>query len=793
MLHDVRIALRSLLRAPAFSLTTMLTLALAAGANAAILAVVHGVLIKPLPFPDADRLVAVWPGRLQSNANLLYTRERGGMFSQVAAVAPGWTMALTGAGEPAKVTVARVSGNLFDTFGTQPILGRTFTEDAARPGMDGVVVLGYGLWKQRFGGDPNVIGRTIQLDGTPVQVVAVMPRTFEVFGLTADAYTPFAMDAAAWYHQLSFSLYAARLAPGRTLEQANTDYRALLQDLRRERKYPDDFGRTARVIPMREALVGDVSSTLIALGAAVGLILLIAGANVGTLQLGRAAARARDVAIRSALGASRTRIVRQLAAENVILALTGGVLGVVVARGALPALLSLIPRDTPRIQEIALDPLVAGTVIAVATIVGLSVGLIPALGSTRLRAAPLLRLGASSETRGAKRVRAALVSVEVALAVVLSIGAGLMLQTLWKLQQVDPGFRADGVLTLHVQPTGAKYADISVSDFYNRLLERVRALPGVTAVGAIQHLPFSGYSWNIPIRVDGHVVPAGSAPPAAGARLVSAGYFAAIGQPLLAGRAIERADAGRTDVAVVNEALASRFFGSAGAAIGRRLRQQGVRELGPWMTIVGVVGSVRHSALTTAPDPEVYTHIPKQGIASMMLAVRTDGDPLSLVPMLREGIWSIDRDLPLSDIETMEAKIGASLARPRLLLTMLAAFAVLGGLLAVVGVYGVVTYSVSQRRRELGIMVALGAQRQRLMGAVLREALLYGAAGLAIGIPAAIAGSRLLRTLVYGVSVTDPVTYAAIAIATLGTMVAASLMPALHASRVDPVAALKGT
>jgi putative ABC transport system permease protein len=792
VLHDVRIALRSLLRAPAFTMTTVLTLALAAGANAAILAVVYGVLVKPLPFPDADRLVAVWPGRFQSNANLLYTRERGAMFSQVAAVAPGWTMALTGAGEPAKLTVAKVSGNLFDTFGTQPILGRTFTEDAARSGSDGVVVLGYDLWTKRFGGDPGVIGRTIQLDGRPVQVVAVMPRTFEVFGLKTDAYTPFAMDAAAWYHQLSFSLYAARLAPGRTLEQANSDYRALLQDLRRERKYPDDFGRTASVVPMREALVGDVSSTLIALGGAVGLILLIAGANVGTLQLGRAAARARDVAIRSALGASRTRIVRQLAAENVILALTGGVLGVVVARAALPALLSLIPRETPRLQEIALDPLVAGAVIAAATIVGLSVGLIPALGSTRLRTAPLLRLGASSETRGAKRLRASLVSVEVALAVVLSIGAGLMLQTLWKLQRVDPGFRPDGVLTLHVQPTGEKYADISVADFYNGLLERVRALPGVTAAGAIQHLPFSGYSWNIPLRVEGHVVPVGTAPPTAGGRLVSADYFAAIGQPLLAGRAIERTDAGRTDVAVVNEALASRFFGSAGAAVGRRLRQQGVRELGPWMTIVGVVASVRHTALTTAPEPEVYTHIPKQGIASMMLAVRTDGDPLSLVPMLREGIWSIDRDLPLSDIETMEAKIGASLARPRLLLTMLVAFAVLGGMLAVVGVYGVVAYSVSQRRRELGIMVALGAQRGRLMRAVLREALLYGAAGLALGIPVAVAGSRLMETLVFGVSATDPATYGAIGLATLLTVVAASLLPALRASRVDPVSALKG-
>lgn len=791
MLHDVRIALRSLFRAPAFTATTILTLALAAGANAAILAIVYAVLLKPLPFPDADSLVAVWPARFQSNADLLYTREHGRMFSKVAAVAPGWTMSLTGDGEPTKVTVARVSGNLFETFGTEPLLGRPFTDEASRAGRDDAMVLDHRFWMTRFGGDPSVIGRTIQLDGDPVRIVAVMPPTFEVFGLKTDAYTPFVIDASAWYHRLSFSLYAARLAPGVSVSQASADYRALTQRLRDERKYSDQFGRDASVVDMRTALTGDVRGSLVVLAAAVGLILLIAGANIGTLQLTRAVTRSKDVAIRSALGASRGRIVRQLLVENAFLALSGGLLGVVVARASLPALVALLPADTPRLAEITIDPLVAGVVILAATLVGLVVGAGPALGVTRLRTSILLRAVTSSEGRGAKRLRASLVAVEVALAVVLTIGAGLMLQTMWKLQQVDPGFEPRGVLTAHVQPSGAKYRDISIADYYDSILERVRALPGVTAAGAVQHLPFSGYSWDIPFEVEGQPATPGAALPTAGTRIITPGYFAAIGQPLLAGREIERADAATSASVVVSERLATTFFGSPEGAIGRVVRQRTAQGQFVPLSIVGVVGDVHHSALTRAPGYAMYNSVSKFGIPAMMLAVRTDGDPRAMVPMLREAVWSMDRDVPLSDLETMEAKIGRSLGEPRLLLSLLGAFAGLGLVLAILGVYGVVAYSVAQRWRELGIMVALGAERGRIMRTVLREACLYAAAGLALGIPAAIAGSRLLQTLVFGVSPTDPTTYAVIAVLALATAVAAAVLPAVRASRVDPVSALK--
>lgn len=792
MPHDIRIALRSLLRAPAFTSTAILTLALAAGANAAMFAVVHGILMKPLPFPDAERLVAVWPGRFQSNADLVYTRERGRMFASVAAVAPGWTMSLIGSGEPTKLTVARVSGNLFDTLGTPPLLGRTFSEGAARPGGDAVIVLDHAFWMRRFGGDPAVIGRTVQLEGEPVHIVAVMPRAFQVFGLKTDAYAPFAIDPSAWYHRLSFSLYAARLAPGVTLEQANADYRGLTQSLGVERKYSGQYGRDASIVDMRTSIVGEAGASLTVLAAAVGLILLIAGANVGTLQLTRAAARSQEVAIRSALGASRARILRQALAESTFISLAGGLLGVALAAAALPALVAMLPANTPRVNEIAMDPLVLVLVFAAAMIVGVFTALVPAANTASVRTSPLLRTINSSEAPTAKKLRASLVSTEVALAVVLSVGAGLMLQTLWKLQQVDTGFDPAGVLALHVQPAGAKYREASIAEYYGRVLERLRALPGVTAAGAIQHLPFSGYTWSIPFEAEGHTVAPGTAAPTAGTRIITPGYFEAIGQLILVGRDLEPADASRLDVAIVNEALATKYFGSPDAALGRTIRPRAAQGPGRPLRIVGVVGNVRHTALTSAPTSEVYTSVSRSSINAMMIAVRTDGNPLSLVPAVRAAIWSIDRDVPLSDIETMEAKIGRSLGQPRLMLILLSAFAVLGGLLASIGVYGVVAYSVAHRWRELGIMIALGAERERIVRIVLREAVVYAVAGLLVGIPSAVLASRLLRNMVFGVSPTDATTYVAIAALTMITVSAASVVPAVRASHVDPVSALKG-
>lgn len=788
MLHDFRMALRSLLRAPAFTSTTIFILALAAGANAAILAIAYGVLLKPLPYRDPDRLVFVWPQQFQSNADLQFTRERGGeIFSAVGSIAPGWTMSLTGSGEPTRLTIGRVSDNMFDVLGVQPILGRTL-----RSGDDGVMVLSYGLWQTRFGSDPTIVGRTVQLDGAPVTVVGVMPRTFDILALRSEAYTPFRFDESAWYHRLTFSMFVARLRDGVPLERASGSYTSLVHQMRRERKLPDEFGRTAALVDLRTALVGDVKTTLMVLAAAVGVILLIAAANVGTLQMTRAAVQGRDLAIRAALGASRRRLVRQVLAESVLIAAAAAALGIAGGGVLLSLSLAILPRDTPRVQEISVDPIVAAMVIASVVLVGLLAGLAPALGVGRLRLSPALMSSRSSESRSAKRTRTSFVAAEVALAVVLTIAAGLMVQTLRKLGAVDPGFRAGHLLTLHVQPTGARFRSASVAEYYQIVLERVRAIPGVRAAGAIQHLPFSGYSWNAPLQVDGHVQPADALRPTAATRIVTPGYFVAMQQPLLAGRAIEAADAERPDVVVVNRVLADRFFGSPAAALGRGVQTRGNRA-GPRMTIVGVVANVHHNALTREPGPELYNSIGKNSIPAMMLAVRTDGDPRALVPAVRDAIWSIDRDVPVSDIQTMEGRIAASLGRPRLLLSLLGAFALVGLLLAVVGVYGVVAYSVTQRWRELGIMAALGAGRRRIVRGVVLEALVHGMAGLAIGIPAALAAGRLMRTVLWGVSPTDLVTFGAVAGGTLVIVTAAAVVPALRAAGIDPAGALKGS
>jgi putative ABC transport system permease protein len=422
----------------------------------------------------------------------------------------------------------------------------------------------------------------------------------------------------------------------------------------------------------------------------------------------------------------------------------------------------------------------------------LPVGLAPLLAMGRVSHAPLLRATATSTSPGASRTRGLLVVAEVAAAIVLTIGAGLMLQSLRNLHRVDPGFpAADTVLTLQLQPSGARFRNAAVSDYYDRVLERVRALPGVAAAGAIQHLPFSGYAWNGQLDVEGVVVPPATRGPVAGLRIVTPGYFEALGQPIVAGRALARADVQHANTVVVNASLAVKYFGSPGAALGRTLRINGAGIVGSWLTIVGVAGDIRHTALTDAPAPEIYTAVGKNTIPAMMLAVRTAGDAAALVPAIREAIWSVGRDVPISDVQTMDARIAGTLGRPRLLTTLLGMFAVLGVVLAAVGVYGVVAYSVSQRRRELGIMMALGASRRRVIRSVLREGLGYAAAGLVVGVPAALAASGLLRTLVFGIRATDPATYAVLAAAVALLVLAACVVPAHRASRLDPLVALR--
>ena len=700
-------------------------------------------------------------------------------------------MALTGSGDPAKLTVARVSGNLFETLGVQPLLGRALHAGDARKGSDAVVVLTYQLWKQKFAGDAGVVGRSIRLEGQPFEVVGVLPPTFEIFNLRTDAFTPFALDPSAWYHQLSFSLFVARLAPGRTLEQADLDYRALIPEIRRARSYPKQYGETAHLQSLHAAVVGDARSALMVVVAAVAVMLLVAAANVGILLMTRVAARGREMAIRTALGASRARIALELVCEGVAVALAGGVIGTLIGWMALPAVVTLLPRDTPRTAEIAVDWPVAAAVLVAATLSGLLFALAPALTSTRIKTAALIRLGAHSESRRSKRLRGFLAAGEIGMALVLTTGAGLLIQSLWRLQKIDPGFDSTRVLTFHLQPTNVGGRDeVRRRSFTTRILDKLRSIRGVVSAGAIQHLPFSGYSWNASVDIEGHPVPEGSQQPTVGLRIVTPGYFASVGQPFRAGRDLERQDAGRDNVVVVNQALSKTYFGDSGHALGRKLRIRGRGIQSGWMTVVGVVGDVRHTSLTAPVIPEIYTSVSARSIPAMMIAVRAAGAPLAHVPAIREAIWSVEPNAPISDVQTMEAKIGESLARPRLLVSVLGGFAAGSLVLVLVGVYGVIAYSTAQRRREMAIMMALGAGRSKIIRLVLAEGLLYASTGVAIGIPAALAASRLLRTVVYGIAPTDPTTYAALAVAVMGVVLAASLEPALRVSRLDPSSAL---
>jgi putative ABC transport system permease protein len=792
-MHILRIALRSLRRRPGFSLLAIVTIALGAGGNAAVSAVAYGVLLKPLPFAEPDRMVAVWPGRFMSQIDLRYLREHARGLAQVAAIAPGWTFSLTGAGDASKITVDRVSGNLFETLGARPLLGRVIRGDEDRPGAPKVLVISHRYWRTRFGGDASVVGRTVKLDDQAHEIVGIMPPSFEVLTTRVDAWAPLPADPAAFYHRLNFSLLVGRLAPGATIEQADRDFKSLMPAMRADLKYPDTFGRTARLQDLRAAVTGDMRTSLLVLAAAVALMLLIAGANLGTLLVASGASRAKEFAVHAAIGASRSVLVRLQLAEGMFLAAAGAASGLALARMTLPALIAMLPRDTPRTGDIHVDGTVTLAVVGAALLVGFLFAILPSLSAGRRGSTTALREGASTESRATRRTRGLMVTVEIALALVLAIGAGLMMRTLWHLQRVDPGLDVDRILTLRLQPTSSGYrAPGALTAYYDQVLARIAALPGVTAAGAIQHLPFSGINWIDAFEVEGQLVPSGGARPTAGYKMIAGDYFRAVGQRVVAGRPFTTADrAPGASRIIVNETFARKYFGSAAAAIDRRLRAGRSGAAGTWSTIIGVVGDVRTQSLDRPAEPELYTIVDGSGIPALMLAVRTDGDPLSLASAVRETVWSVDRNVPVADLQPMATLVGTTLARPRLLLTLLGAFAITGLALGAIGVYGVVAFGVVRRRREIGVRMALGATRASVVRLMLRESAGYAVIGIVAGTALALASSRAMKGLLFEVPATDAPTYVALA-AGVGALVAlASYWPARRAASVNPAESLR--
>ena len=791
--RDMRYAARALVRRPGFTIVATLTLALGIGANAAIFSAVRGILLRPLPFRAPHELASFNADQFISNAELLYLREHASTLVGVAAISPGWGMALTGAGEATQLATARVSTNLLDVLGVRPIIGRSFEDRESTPGNETVALLGHALWTERFGADRSVVGRRILLDGTPYTVVGVLPADFEVLGRPADLWTPLVIDPTAWFHKGAVSWLVARVRSGVTFEQSRAQLATLLPRMREALELAPDSYRATTLLPLQDRSVGGVRAALLVLLAAVGFIVLIAGANVGNLLLMRAAGRRREIAVRSALGASRSRVIVQMVVESVVLSLGGAVAGIALGAVGVRVLRATLPPDTPRLASITLDATVLGVCAALAVVIGIAFGLAPAFLASGARASEALRgaRGVAGGRRG-ERTRGMLVVAEVALSLVLMIGAGLMMRTLWSLSHVDAGIRPEGVLTLRVQPSGARYATaVKQAAYVDALLERLAALPGVQSAGMIHHLPLGGAAWYANVDLEGRPRGPNETPLRSGWRVISGDYFQTMGIPLLRGRAFAAADRRESaPVAIVNDAFAKVAWPGEDP-IGKRFLAGNATRVGGAVTVVGVVGAVRHVSLDASPGPELYRPNAQTPAGAMALVLRSAGDPIALAPLARETVRAADPDVPISDVRSLEQVISASVARPRLIMALLLVFAGVGVILGAIGVYGVIAFAVGERRREIGVRIALGAEPGMVAGSVVLHGVRYAAVGVAVGLAAAFAVTRLMRTLVFGVSTTDPATFAALSALLVVVTALASYLPARQAARTDPMIALR--
>jgi predicted permease len=794
MLHDVRFGIRNLLRRPGFALTALVLVALGAGANAAVFCVVRGVLLRPLPFSAPEQLVAVWPDEFVSNDEIGFWRERTRTLSAIASVSPGWLMALVGDSElPLKVTGARVSENLFAVLGAAPALGRTFGEVEGTPGHERVTVLSDTLWRHRFAADRAVLGRIVLVDNVPHQVIGVMPPVFEVFGRGTDLWVPLVFAPGSPLHRQTFSMALGRLEPGVTAESASRELTSLVPEMRRTLAKPDEWGRTFHVRGLQDSITGKVRPTLVLLLGAVGFILLLGAVNLGTLMLGGSIVRARELAVRTAVGASKARLIRQLLVEQAVLATAGSLAGLALARAALPLLVAGIPPEVPRQTEIALDVVVFLTILCVSVGLAVAMAFVPALLAMRPGLQPLLRQQTGTDTPARQRALGGLVGAQVALALVLGIGATLALRSLWHLQHVNPGFDPVGALTFRLQTTSSHRALTTGVPYLQRIGERVGTLPGVTTLGAINHFPMSGYSWSTDVhRPDAPPAP-GTQPPRAAWRFIWGDYFGAMRIRIIAGRGFRDADiTGAPDVAIVNERLAREQFGNATAALGRHLIQRSGGRPGPFdVEIVGVVGDVRHDGLDSPAPPEIYRPLQQTFMFPMQIVLRTSLDPASLAGAVRQAAYDVDPAVPVADLQPLPAVLAISLGRPRLLAFLFSVFAAIGVLLSAVGLYGVVAVRVGQRMREMGVRMALGASPRSLTRGVVRQGLRYAFGGLLLGTPAAYVLARYMDSVIFGITTRDPLTFVLLPLLLVAITALACYLPARRAARVDPVAVMR--
>jgi putative ABC transport system permease protein len=798
VMRDARYALRMLVRTPGFSLVAILTFAVGIGINTAVFNVVNGVLLRPLPYPDFDRITLVWMDNrrqgikedIASYPNYIDWKTQSTSYQHMAAFFP-LAFSLTGAGEPERLQGVMVTANFFDVMGVQPMMGRLFTPENETPGKDGLVLISHGLWQRRFGGTQDVIGRTISLGGRQHEIIGVMPPTLR-FPDKAEFWVPLAPDRDDREARGSFWLpVIGRLKPRIPVAQAQAEMDGIGKRL--EEAFPANRGYGVYVVPLHRQLVGNIERPLVILLAAVGFVLLIACANLANLMLGRTAARRKELAIRTALGAGRGRLMRQIVTETFVLALLGGAVGVVIAFWVTQLFITIGGDSIPRQDAITMDVRVLGFALLVATVAALLAGLAPAVQASRRKVVDHLREGAREGTGAAsRRTRNVLVAAEIALALVLLTGAGLLIRTLWSMQRVERGFNPRNVAMMTVSASGAAYPrGDEVRTFFARLLERVRALPGVesaaTGTGVLQPLVTNSGVFSI----EGKPLPPPEQLVEYPVESVSPGYFETVGMTLLRGRSFTDADhADAPRVIVINEALA-RHGWPGEDPIGRRMRAGGERSTAPWMTVIGIIKDAHRNDVTREIRPELYTCSLQATSRTQTLLVRTAGDADAIVTAVRREVQAIDPQLPLFGVTTLERELSLTLTQPRFQAVLLATFAAIALLLATIGIYGVTSHAVSQRTQEVGIRMAMGAARRDVLRLILVQHLRPALAGLVLGLIGAFALSRSLESLLFGVRATDPITFTVVGLALLVVAAAACWIPARRATRVDPLVALR--
>ena len=811
VLQDLRFAGRALRRSPGFTLIAVLTLALGIGANTAIFSVVNGVLLRPLPYPEPDRLVRIFTAYRGSGVEryavsqpeFLDYKGLAAAFANAAAFGgagltlTGGCAATTTACEPERVRGIAATRDLFPVLGITPARGRNFEGDEGRQGSEPVVIITHEFWQNRFGGDPSVLGRALTLNGISRRVVGILPAGVELE--RAEAFIPmFINPDSLMGRATNYLRVVARLQPNVSVDQAQRELNALTRRSNEQYRnaYPASMGYGATVIAMRDEIVGDVRPALLILLGAVGLVLLIACANVANLLLARGEARQREIAVRLALGASRRRILLQLLTESTVLAIIGAVGGVLLAWWGMKGLLAVNPQAIPRLDEIRIDGAVGVMTLALTVFTAILFGLAPALQLVRGDTHASLKDGSrgGSESSQRQRFGRALVAAEIALAVVVVIGAALLIRSFWVLRNVDAGFRAEGVLAVDLVVPGSRYDGQKTAAFYQQLVDRLAALPGVQVAAAASDLPPAAGGNNWDIEIAGRPRPSGQASPSPNLRMVTRNYFPALDIAVLRGRDFGDEDLARSaPVAVINETLAKAVWPNA-SAIGQQVRFSSKL---PWFTVVGVARDVRSMGLSEPPPAEMFVlHDQIATVAgdterAMYAVLRTATDPLSYAQTARRVVRELDPDLAIIGIRSLPEMVGLSVARPRFTMLLLCVFAVVAFALAAVGVYGIMSYAVKRRTREIGIRMALGARPTDVVRLVVGQGMRLAMTGVVVGVVGAALATRLLTRLLYGVSPTDPATFAAIPVLLAGVAFIASWIPAQRAVRTDPTLALR--